>query len=673
MTKKKKQKKYTRTASFIRELYRHPYYFLTLLSALFLGAMAAFLLVLTSVTTNQNQDIRQKAAGGTNLPDLVITELYADPSPWNERAIIHFTVKNNGAVAINRQFDVALSYGENLRSDATVFINGAAITIPVQPPMAAGEVRPMEYEIPANVLSPGTYDILVSPDPLFLNVIEESNEDSVGYRADGLTITGYESTSSAGEMISNEALAKDNLYFTKENKIEVYKENSSEALNISDITSGTRYTIRQTARIQNDFKNPASTDARSVTVQFRANDSGLVTKNFALSELRKINVGLDLVFETSFVGETNNAFTTTLDTAKTVEETNENDNILKTIYSYQVTTTTVSNATIASICNTYCANDDECGYGFTCWYNQCRHPDKVENENCAPGNSTVVGCDLSCQSNRDCVAGLTCNNNRCRNPQAINSNTCTTTTSTSSGTTITKKVAEKTTTTGQKGGSITTTQKPTATLTPKTGPVKTPTPTLDTTVSATASAQPIPTGLPEPTEPTPRPEQTVLGDILGWFQQLPALVQGWLGMNSAVPSNWIWMVIGLVFLAIVVLVIILLSRRNDHSLPPVPTPVKHAAGPSSAVPMRSVQNPSPINASVPGGVATTTVAAAPSLLAKPRPLPQTSPTTSSQTPTVAQSSMISRLQSRGVIKPSGTDSPANSPTATPNSAKPPAS
>ena len=684
MPKKKKQKKSTHGAALMKELYRHPYYFITLAGVLFLGAMAAFLLVLANVTTNQSQDIRQKAAGGANLPDLVISELSADSSPWNERASIHFTVKNSGTTTISRPFDVALTYGENLRSDADTFINGAAITIPVQAPMAAGEERPMEYEIAANTLSPGTYDILVSPDPLFLNVIEESDEANVGYRADGLTITGYDSTSSAGEMISNETMAKDNLYFTKDNTLEVFKENSSEALKISDITSGSRYTIRQTARIQNDYKNSASTDARSVTVQFRVNDSGLVTKNFALSELRKLNDGLDLVFETAFVGATNNTFTTTLDTDKTVEETNENDNILKTTYSYQVTTTTVSNATIASICNKGCANDGECGYGFTCWYNQCRHPDKVENENCAPGDSTVVGCDLSCQSNRDCVAGLTCTNNRCRNPQAINSTTCATTTSTSSGsTTITKKVAEKTTTTGQKGGTLT------ATPTPRTSPVKTPTPTLDPTLTATGSAQPIPTGLPElteATEPTPDPEQTVLDDLLDWFQQLPGLVQGWLGIKTLdndsdvadSPSVWFWVVIGVVLIAIIALVILLLSRRNTHSLPPVPPPVKHAPSPSGAVPMRSVQNPSPIHASVPGGVATTTVTAAPSLLVRPRPLPQTSPPVSSQhtstqstsaQSTSAQSTMISRLQNRGVIKPSSTTAP----TTTPASTKPPAS
>ncbi|MBP7876122.1 hypothetical protein KA012_03970 [Candidatus Woesebacteria bacterium] len=538
----------------------------------------------------------------TALPNLMVTALRSEKASYKtaEQAVIIVSVKNNGAAPVSNAFSVGLAYAPTLPPDANYFSTiGNPRLIAVNPPLAVGEERTIRHTIPANSLEAGYYDLLAVPDPPPGNAVIETNERDIGYYSDGLymtttlasptptptatptppvspTPTPSPTATPTPEPTATPApgAAGENLYFTTASKIEFFK-NDGQAIAITDIVSGQLYKVKQTARVQNVIKNANSSDTRSVTLQFKANDAATISNSFTLSQLHRTDNGIDIVFETSFTGKTDNSFKTTLDTTGAVAETAENDNTLLTTYSYQTSSTVIPPATLAAICNKYCANDGECGYGLKCWYNQCRHPDNVENERCAPSSSVVTGCNLSCETNRDCGTGLACSNNKCRNPLSPSSSTCQTILA--AAPTAPKK-SEKTTTIGP---------KPDVKATPA-GTLQTPTPTIDPTIAA---ATPRPTLAPTASV---KPEQTVSGDILGWFSQLPALLKSKLTTDS---NLWPWLILGSLGLIVLIVLISMLRRGGDdrNSLPSVPAPTttpmsNHPTGP---VPLRSLQSPLP--------------------------------------------------------------------------------
>lgn len=628
-----------------RAMRRHPNFFMTLMSFIFLGALSVFLLIMTSVTQDESQDIRQKAADDafdsatTTLPNLNPPICSAPTIPPATGAIpLSVTLHGGGTTGSG----VGLKgYRWDFDGDGT-WETGVSIEPIVHVYQTAGVFQP-KYQV-------------------------QNNNDVFS----AICLYPYAVTATAPAANNP---AADNLYFTTANKLEFFKESNNQSIKITDILAGERYRVRQTARIQNTAKNSNSTNASSVTLQFRANDSGVSTKNFAMSQLEKANDGIDIIFETSFVGRTDNSFTTTLDTANTVAESAENDNTLLTTYVYEVTTSptaTVSAATIASICNKYCANDGECNFGLKCWYNQCRHPDNVESDRCAPTASVVTGCNISCQTTRDCAAGLACSSNKCRNPIAISSDTCQV--APVSSVTTTKK-SEKTTTTGQKGSTIIS------------GSLQMPTPTVAPT--ALPSVRPSATPIPTPDSA----DRTVLSDFLGWFGQLPTAMQNMFGGGGTGSNLWFWLIGGVV-LIIVLTLLSLLTRRGRRSLPPVPPPkpINHTAlGHPPITAVRSPHAPTLPPAGAfqtslskqqnPGlSLANATTSSAQfypqqGMLVQPT---QPSPTTSANTtgftaattvgatpvgttpaPANSSSTMLSRLQERGVIKPPATSTTTN--------------
>jgi hypothetical protein len=113
-------------------------------------------------------------------------------------------------------------------------------------------------------------------------------------------------------------------------------------------------------------------------------------------------------------------------------------------------------------CNQYCANNNECGSGLTCFWNRCRDAKNLDSSSCqvktvatktSTGNSTTTankggtnvnsytdssgktvllpseaydlttnGCNQGCNNNRDCGADMRCYKGKCRladNPEEI--------------------------------------------------------------------------------------------------------------------------------------------------------------------------------------------------------------------------------------------------------------
>lgn len=677
--KKTKQKRAS-VPTVRRELHRHPHYFLVLFSFVFLGAMAAFLLVLSNVTMKQNQDLRQKAVGDA-LPDLVISALSAEKytNAISDPVVLRVTVKNQGNTATTRSFTVALGFGQEVAYSENFFTTAPGrISFTIDSPLGPGEERTFSHTIPAGSVTPGNYAIFAAPDPRYKNVIQERNETDQAYTQSGFAVVSQVTqapTQSSPSHAANTSPSvapstSDNLKFINPSSPVFFQTNDNAEIKITDIMSGESYKIRQTVQVQNDIKNDNSTDARSVSVQFRANDSAVSSKNFAMSQLHKTSDGIELVFETSFVGKTSNEFKTTLDTADSVAETNENDNVLTTTYSYQTTTTTVSASTIAAICNKYCANDGECSYGLKCSWNKCRHPDNLENERCAPASSVIAGCNLSCSSNRDCAAGLTCSSGKCRNPKATGSDTCQVSSAT---TVVSTKIAEKTTTTGQKSTTVSPT--PTSTPNPSTpaGTIETPTPTIDTST-------PTPTPMPvDEIDTTNTSEPTVVSDILGWLTELPTVileqsnevpkvVLGWFGIQEADNSTnlWFWLIGGGVVLILLILFFSFLGSRKKSSLATMKSP-KTTTRPTPA------SSPQSYHAVATGAVVATAAEidpnkADPSMMVAPKPLPAAAAANAAASPPspTTGSTMVTKLQDRGVIKPSSTSpTSASTPPTTP--------
>lgn len=81
-------------------------------------------------------------------------------------------------------------------------------------------------------------------------------------------------------------------------------------------------------------------------------------------------------------------------------------------------------------CNQYCADSNECAEGLSCWYNQCRHEDNIANISCSPPSEEVTRliqekCNTHCNSNADCSLNMACLSNQCRLASNLSSATCT--------------------------------------------------------------------------------------------------------------------------------------------------------------------------------------------------------------------------------------------------------
>lgn len=110
-------------------------------------------------------------------------------------------------------------------------------------------------------------------------------------------------------------------------------------------------------------------------------------------------------------------------------------------------------------CNQYCANNNDCGTGLTCFWNRCREPKNLDSSSCevktvatktiyssgatkggtnvnsytdASGKTvllpseaydlTTSSCNQGCNNNRDCEADMRCYKGKCRlaeNPEEI--------------------------------------------------------------------------------------------------------------------------------------------------------------------------------------------------------------------------------------------------------------
>jgi hypothetical protein len=224
--------------------------------------------------------------------------------------------------------------------------------------------------------------------------------------------------------------------------------------------------------------------------------------------------------------------------------------------------------------------------------------------------------------------------------------------------TATKK-SEKTTTTGQKGSAVAAVPTPQATAT-LAALLKTPTPTIDTTAPELTADSEIVVASPVPSEEV---GQTVIGDVLGWIGQLPSMIKNKLSEGD---SGWRWLIIGGVFLIAILALLSQLGRHRDTLHPPQPRKPILSSDADKPIAIRSVQHPGPINPGpspvLQNPLSTSTsyvkpMQSTPNLMTAPRPLPSTSSPVSTSGTT-----MISRLQDRGVIKPSAANTIASPPT-----------
>lgn len=75
--------------------------------------------------------------------------------------------------------------------------------------------------------------------------------------------------------------------------------------------------------------------------------------------------------------------------------------------------TTVVDNGLNRTCNQYCADARECASGYSCYFNRCRNPLNIESVSCtAPSQSAIqamaTSCNQRCTTHKDCAANLLC-------------------------------------------------------------------------------------------------------------------------------------------------------------------------------------------------------------------------------------------------------------------------
>lgn len=64
-------------------------------------------------------------------------------------------------------------------------------------------------------------------------------------------------------------------------------------------------------------------------------------------------------------------------------------------------------------CNQYCADARECASGYSCYFNRCRNPLNIESVSCAAPSQAAIqaiatSCNQRCTTHKDCAANLLC-------------------------------------------------------------------------------------------------------------------------------------------------------------------------------------------------------------------------------------------------------------------------
>lgn len=653
-------------------VHTHPRYYLAL------GLMSAFVLLLTSIlitSTMQvgtNQDLRRAASTATGEVEVIIggsdaqtgqlvqipfttkgftgvsgyefTFTITGPAGMVESVTVEPASGLNVVTHLNSITDIA--GGKKVRYIATTtntdtglsLADGSPLLVVKLTPAVAGSlvIETDNARSHVAILSKAGEDVLKTIPSRTLTISIPSSEppDSP---PPGDTTQPPGDTNSGGD--TQTETAKDDL-FIKDYSYKLY--DGSTEITASQLQDGKSYRVKVTATAQNSqaFKDSNSTNNTNITMRLQVVDSAFATYNFAYSELQRQPGGLIRTLETPFVAKPEIKIQTIIDSANTIQEANENNNMVETAISNQTNTSSIGGVKgFANYCNAYCADSSECGFGLSCWYNKCRHPDNVESASCLGQNSTVSGCNIACSTSADCAAGLSCSNKLCRNPSNVGSATC-----------APKSVAV--------GAGTTAKPAPKATATPVTTTKTTPV----ATESATASATPVAVIKPTPS-PTVAPK--TMGDEL-----LVLLAQiGIIDPNDPDSANQLGRLLiagGVLLLTVFALIAFVRSRKSTvtTTAPPAtkPTttftpfpPPKNSTIPVTTAQPQSTFKPTTPTASnqppsVPYGTNQTTTprhGVYPSVSPIPK-APTATQTSQAQTNTPTSSSMMQRLQEKGI-------------------------
>lgn len=677
-----------------RHIHSHPRYYLAI------GFMASLILltagVLLSLTQqiDQNQDIRRSASVGENNVAINIAPVTAT---INTEVTVPFTVSKFSEIyGLNLAFTIVGPEGmiqdvtatpsagalETKKFNITNVVNGKRVRYAATAKnTGAGATLPDGAQLLALKFTPKTTGSVTIQ-------IDESTSMIVHISDHGANImqtpaqSTFPVTDPAAALPTKPQI--DDLYL-KDYSFSMHE--GDRQVSANQLEDGKSYRVTVNVTAQNIIKNANSTENANIVVKLQAADSGIKTYNFSYAQLQKAVNGLSLQLETPFIAKSETKFVTTIDANNVIAESNETNNTAETVITNQRSSTSIGGAvSFTSSCNVYCANDSECNFGLSCWNNQCRHPQNTASSRCEGPNSSVAGCNIRCESSANCASGLVCSSNYCRNPLNPSSSSCQ---SPASGNSTTQTNTQ--TTTQQVPVPVRTAPKPIAQTKTTATPNPKATPTSKTgnasqsaesaqAVQATVSATPTPISVTAIT-PIPTPSAT------------PETVQDevFTALIKKLPMNaGIWLILGGVGLLLLIVLLAVFGRKKKHTpLPPPPATKPQAVSFKPGNPVQSQQLPakpvttvpvSPLSSRVPTSITSTpsSAPAASSSLAtgstastavNSKPMPTATGTTAptvppqvsgGQTNTSAtststsanaaqnQSSMMQRLQSRGV-------------------------
>lgn len=449
---------------------------------------------------------------------------------------------------------------------------------------------------------------------------------------------------------------------------------------------------------QNNQLISSATTAYAATVT-SAGAAGTLSTTFTAQSSNTFRISVDPNNDWSESSESNNSFEKTFTyvgtggvTYRSCNESCSSNSECGTNYRcYQnrcrlvtnVSDSTCSTTTSSGLqrrCNEYCADSRECASGFTCFYNKCRLPENPDEASCVAPTTYIVAaigqsCNQSCGSNQDCGVNLRCYNGACRLATNPGSASCSpATTDTLSGLYQTNKGggAADQTESASSGGTLnngTNTGTSSATMSPK--PSSKTTPAKDTSGSDTQVKAPGDMTLLERL-------QQLLPSSLGSSQgsslpQLALLVGG--GLLALILIFW---ALSRIFgggrsSSPTMVVRPPLSGEYEHSLqnkiqeltaqnnqkPTEATANMSAMPPQTLRPAQNLRPPQAVRPAAPqqpSTLAQPSVSTRPSAPAQPplsstRPAPYMPAAPSGVTPPPPTSSMLQRIQTKGVQPP----------------------
>jgi len=406
----------------------------------------------------------------------------------------------------------------------------------------------------------------------------------------------------------------DDLYFSEtrlERDLRFFTDDDRRSpLNQAQLESGKSYRFTAVARIANRVLQPEATNAQDLLIRLRAVNH-TQTQTLPYQSLLRSGEPLAVAFEGTFTAAASNTFTITLDPDNRITETLTNNNDLTYSFSIGQTQTTTDEPTPAA-CNERCTSNANCPVNFRCYDTgadgkRCRLATNVNATSCTASSTQAAAQTTTTATTTAAAAARTiqscnqaCSSNRdCAVNFRCYQGACRLATNPSS-LTCTSADAGVVSEQYKKGD-------PGASLPPTTSPIPSPTPT------------------PLVIEPEPEypPEQTA------WDTFWVSLMKQW---DKWLGSSNLILPIAIVLLGVILLLTVLVLALN----------------PNKGTVKRSKES-------------TSTLPPAPPLSSKPNPAPPPLPghgvtPPNRGTQAAPSSSMLERLQSKGIKQPGDTRS-----------------